>query len=166
MAKYATVMLIGVGLTLILFVSSFVGSLAFCGAASEAFLPSITAESGVIVTRSPYLQIIARYLLSGVEVIVMGTLAFAISSLARSAALSIGVSLFAYLGGSLLITLLQAFGLDWARYLLFANLDFAAIANGTSAFAHHSLPFAIVIVVLHMVVFLWTALDGFVRREV
>ena len=165
MSKYATVMIIGVLMLAILFVFSFVSALIF-GGASEALLPAIEAEGGVVHTYSPYLSVLGGYLLSAVEVVVMATLAFAISALVRSSAPAIGISLFAYLGGTLLVTMLQAFGFDWARYLLFANLDFSAIVNGTSMFAHQSIVAAVVIVVLHMVVFLLSAWDAFVRREV
>ena len=165
MSKYATVMMIAVLMFCILFACSFVSSLIF-GGASEAFLPAIEAEGGVVKTFSPYLALIGQYLLAGVGVVVMATLGFAISSLARSSAPAIGISLFAFLGGSLLVSLLSALDFDWARYLLFSNLNFSSIVNGTSLFAHQSIVTAIIVVVLHMVVFLLTAWDAFCRREV
>lgn len=165
MSKYATAMLIGALMLAILLVCSFVSSLIF-GGASEAFLPAIKAEGGVVKTFSPYLSLLGAYLLAAVEVVVMATLAFAISALLRSSAPAIGISLFAYLGGTLLVTLLKELGFDWARYLLFANLNFSSIVNGTSSFAHQSIVTAIVVVVLHMVVFLLTAWDAFCRKEV
>jgi len=165
MSKYATVLLTGLMMMGILLVGAFLGSLAF-GGAEDAFKPAIEAAGGVVRTYSPYLSLLVSYLLAAVEVVVMATLAFAISSLARSSAPAIGISLFAYLGGSLFVSILQVLGFDWARYLLFANLDFSAIVDGTSAFAHQSIVTAVVIVVLHMAVFLLTAWDAFVRREV
>ncbi len=165
MAKYATVLTFGALMTLVLFVLSFLVALLF-GDASHITAPIVTAEQGVVHTQSPMAQVLLQYLLAGVEVLVMSTMAFAISTLLRGSALAIGISLFSMLSGSLLVLLLQSFELDWGRYLLFANLDLDAIARGASMFPHHSLGTALVIVVLHMVVFLWTALDGFVRREV
>lgn len=166
MSKYATFLTVGIAMMVLLFLISLMGAFAFSGDAAHAFLPSIIANGDKVKTVSPYLQVLSQYLLSFIEVIVMGSLAFALSSLTCSTALSVGVGLLAYFGGSLLTLLLQAFGLDWARYLLFANLDFSAIAEGNASFAHQSLIGAVVIVALHMIVFMWTALDGFCRREV
>lgn len=99
--------------------------------------------------------------------IVMSTLAFAISSLVRSSALAIGVSLFAMLAGSggvlFMKNILQ---IDWVRYTIFANTDLNSIVTGSTPFASQTVGFALLVIAAHMVVFLLTAWDGFVRREV
>ena len=165
MSKYAATLLIGAAASALIFLLTFLLSLAFTGG-DGAFLPALSIKGGAVVKSSPYLRLLGLYLLAGVKVVVMTTLAFAFSSLLHSAALAIGVSMFAYLTGNLIVSILQLMNLDFARYLLFANMDFAAIVQKSTGFVHHSLPAAILIVVLHMVVFLWTAWDGFVRREV
>ncbi len=165
MSKYATTLLIGLLMTAVLFVSAIVSAL-FMGGGSEMLLPMLTAKDGAVVLSSPLLELLKQYALAGVKVVVMTTLAFALSSLMRSAAVATGISLFAFLSGSLLVTMLREFGLDWARYLIFANMDFNAVIKGTTGFANHSPVTAVVVVVLHMIVFILTAWDGFVRREV
>lgn len=164
-SKYVATLLIGAAASVAVFLLTFLLSLAFTGGA-DAFLPALSVKGGVVVKSSPYLRLLGLYLLAGVKVVVMTTLAFAVSSLVHSSALAIGISMFAYLAGNLIVTILQLMNLDFARYLIFANMDFAAILQKTTGFVHHSLPVAIVIVVLHMIVFLLTAWDGFVRREV
>ncbi len=163
-SKYATVLSMGLLMSLIIFVVSFCTGL-FAGA-SEALTPILEVENGELVRSSPYWLLLKKYLLSCVEILVMTTLAFAISSLARSTAFAVGISLLAYLSGALLVTLLMEMNCDWGRYLIFANMDLAAIAAENSLFPYQTLGTAIVVVVLHMIVFLWTAWDGFVRREV
>ena len=165
MSKYATTLLIGAAATAVIFVLTFLLSLAFMGG-GDAFLPTLSVKNGVVVRGSPYLRLFGFYLLAGVKVVVMTTLAFAVSSLVHSSALAIGISMFAYLAGNLIVTILRLMDLDFARYLIFANMDFAAIVQKSTGFVHHSLPAAILIVSLHMLVFLLTAWDGFVRREV
>lgn len=165
MSKYATTLLIGLLMTAVMLVGAFLSAL-LMGGGSEMLLPMVTAKDGVVVLSSPIVELLKQYALSGVKVVVMTTLAFALSSLVRSAAVATGVSLFAFLSGSILVTMLREFGLDWSRYLLFANLDFNAVLLGTTGFANHSVGTAVVVVVLHMAVFLLTAWDGFVRREV
>lgn len=166
MAKYATVLLSGVIFSAVIFVSTFIIGVCFCGF-GDAFAPGVAANDGVAYTVSPYLKLLVAYLLEGVDVVLMATLAFAISSLLRSSAASIGIALFVYFTGNIATLILHdLLGFDWARYLLFANTSFLSIVNGTTGFPHHSLVAAIIIVVLHMTVFIWTAIDGFVRREV
>lgn len=165
MSKYATVILLGIALNVIAIVVGLLSSLVFCGG-GEVFMPIITAKGGELVFSSPFLKLIGDVLLAGVETLVMATLAFCLSALFRSSALATGVGIFCLYIGSLVVTLLSAFGFDWARYLLFSNLDFAAIVNGTTVFPHQSLGVAIVIVGLHMVVFLLTAWDAFTRKEI
>lgn len=165
MSKYVATLLIGAAATAVIFVLTFLLSLVFMGGA-DAFLPTLSVKNGLVVKGSPYLRLLGLYLLAGVKVVVMTTLAFAVSSLVHSSALAIGISMFAYLAGNLIVTILRLMDLDFARYLIFANMDFAAIVQKTTGFVHHSLPAAILIVSLHMLVFLLTAWDGFVRREV
>lgn len=163
-SKYVCMLLLLLLMVGILFVGSLIGSLP--GGASQVFTPAVTAQEGEVHLTSPFLLLFQKYLLSGVEVLVIMTLAFAISSLFRNSALAIGISLFGYFAGGLCVSILYMLGLDWVRYLLFANLDFSAIAAGTTGIAHQSLPVAIVVVVLHMIVFLLTAMDAFDNREV
>lgn len=148
------------------FVLNFVFGLIASGT-EQAFLPMIDIVDGAIKTSSPYLKMFGMYLLAGVEILVMSTIAFTISSLLRSSAVSVAFGLGSYLGGSLLVTLLyEGFELDFVRYFIFANLDFSTILTGEGMIVNQSLSSAIVIVVVHMFVFLLTAYDGFVRREV
>lgn len=164
-SKYCTVLLMGVLFIASVFAASFLSSILLSGT-EGVFSLAVSAKNGELSFASPFLLLIRSYLLSAVEIVVSASLAFAISSLLRSSALAIGISMFAYLSGSLIVVILQAFQLDWARYILFANLDFNAIVRGTTLFPHQSLTDAIIIVSLHMVVFLLTAWDAFVHREV
>ncbi|MBQ8309421.1 MAG: ABC transporter permease [Clostridia bacterium] len=164
MSKYATMLLIGVMMCVVVWVMTMLSALML--GAGEAFLPAIFAENGEIRLTSPYLLLLGNYLLAMLEIVVMATLAFAISALVRKSSAAVGITVAADLMGSALSLVLMSLGFDWGRYLLFSNLDFVAIANGTSIYPHQSLVGAIVIVVLHMAVFLLTAYDAFVRREV
>jgi len=127
----------------------------------------ITYANGEIVSVNGFAYMIKTYLLSSVNVVVMATLAFAISSLVRSTSLAIGISLFSMLSGNVIISILkEELYIDWSRYLLFANTDLSAIANGNSMYANHSLGFAVTVIAVHMVVFFLVAWDGFTRREI
>ncbi len=165
MAKYITVLLLSVVFTILLYVASALASLGVFG--GFAFGDEIVrVENGIAWGVSPFLSVLKNYGWAFVEVWVVATMAFAISSLLRSTAVSIGVGLFAYLSGTAIVEIFSKFGFDFGRYILFANLDLPAIMKNVSVFPNQTLPEAIIIIVGHMAVFLLTAWDGFVRREI
>ena len=107
-----------------------------------------------------------QFLLASVNPLLMMTMAFAISSLFRSSALSIALGLGGLMGGSIITQILSQLGVDGGRYLPFSNTNLADIAAGTPYFPNQSLTFAVVTLIVYMVVFLLIAYDGFTRREV
>lgn len=165
MSKYFTVITVGYIMLCILFVVMIPITglmLGFDGFST----PYIYVSGGDVKEMPTLLYAAEQYLMKSVEMVVMSTLAFAISSLVRSTALAIGVSVFTMCIGSTVTQLLGQLEQDWARFLVFANTDLASISKGHSIFAQHSLTFAIGVLIAHMVVFLLTAWDGFTKRSV
>ena len=165
MSKYFTVITVGYIMLCILFVVMIPITglmLGFDGFST----PYIYVSGGEVKEMPTLLYAAEQYLMKSVEMVVMSTLAFAISSLVRSTALAIGVSVFTMCIGSTVTQLLGQLGQDWARFLVFANTDLASISKGYSIFAQHSLTFAVGVLIAHMVVFLLTAWDGFTKRSV
>lgn len=165
MSKYFTVITVGYIMLCILFVVMIPITglmLGFDGFST----PYIYVSGGEVKEMPTLLYAAEQYLMKSVEMVVMSTLAFAISSLVRSTALAIGVSVFTMCIGSTVTKHLGQLGQDWARFLVFANTDLASISKGYSIFAQHSLTFAIGVLIAHMVVFLLTAWDGFTKRSV
>ena len=107
-----------------------------------------------------------QFLLSGVSPLLMMTMAFAISSLFRSSALSIALGLGGLMGGSMITQILSELGVDGGRYLPFSNTNLSAIAAGTPPFPNQTLTFAVIVLLVYMGLFLLIAYDGFTRREV
>lgn len=164
MSKYFTVISLGYVMLALLFLVMIPAAgliIGFDGISA----PYIYVSGGEVHEISSFLQAIKLYLLDSIEVVVMATFAFALSSLFKSAALAIGSGVFLMLTGSMIVQILAQLRQDWARYLIFANTDLSGIYNGSSLFPQHSLTFAIVVIVLHMAVFLLTAWDGFTKRE-
>lgn len=112
------------------------------------------------------IYILSLYAVYYVGVFVYMTMAFAVSSLLKSTAAAIGIGCGCMAFGSIGITILAALNQDWGRYLLFANTDLVAISKGEGLFINMSLPFAITMLAIYTVIFMVTAYDGFVRREV
>lgn len=163
-AKFVTVLLFGIAMMAVLYLLSFACCLLFFGTADLA-LPLLSVQNGVVVPSSPLLSILGDYLLSSVEILAMALLAFAISALVKGNALAISASLLVYFSGTLLESILRSLGVDFGRYLLFANLDLPALYAGTELYAGQSFGFAVAVILCHLIVFGWTAWDAFTRRE-
>ena len=165
MSKYFTIITIGYVMIALLFIMMIPFAGIFLGFDSIS-APYLYISDGVVHEMSPFLQIAKLYLLNSVNVVVMATMAFALSSLFKSAALAIGAGVFCMMGGNTVVQILALLKQDWARYLIFANTNLADIYNGQSLFPQHSLTFALIVIAVHMVIFLLTAWDGFTKREV
>lgn len=165
MSKYFTVISSSYILIALLLVVSFITSTILFGGSliGESAYRVIDNE---VVKTSGILLLVKDYLVASVEVVVSATLAFAISSVSKSSAFSIGISLFSMLMGSTIVMFLSELKQDWARYLIFSNMDLASIAEGTSPFAYHSVGFAVGVIGIHMAIFILMAWDGFTKREV
>ena len=163
-AKFVTVLLFGIVMLAALYLLSLLCCMIFFGTA-ELTLPMLSIQNGAVVTSSPLVSIMGAYLLSTVEILAMTMLALAISTLVKGNALAISVSLLVFFSGSLIEMILRNFGVDFGRYLLFANLDLPALYAGTEIYAGQTFGFAVAVILCHLVVFGWTAWDAFTRRE-
>lgn len=165
LSKYTMILTLSVLLVLGFFVTNtlFSGILFGFG---DILNPYLYVADGVVKQIPGLLFILWQYLIGSVNLIVMGTLAFAISSLLRNSAVAIGVSVFAMLAGNVIVMFLGgALHLDWARFLIFANTDLNAIISGTTIFQGMTPGFSLAVIGVHMVIFFLTAWDGFMRRE-
>ncbi len=127
--------------------------------------PYLYVANGAVHELPGMLFLLWQYLIGSVSLLVMGTLAFAISSLMRNAAVAIGISVFVMLGGNAVVAFLGALGMDWARFFIFANTDLNAVMTGTTIFQEMTVGFSLIVIAVHMIVLFLTAWDGFMRRE-
>jgi ABC-2 type transport system permease protein len=164
-AKYITAISYGAVLLIVLYAISGICAMIFTGFAGVND-KLVIANNGVARSVLPMFIVMNQYLLAGINVIVMATLAFALSSVARSSALAVSISMLSLLVGSIVVEVLAMLKIDWARYLIFANLNLAKIYNGDTLFPNQSFPFSVFIVIMHVIIFFMIAWDGFTRREV
>jgi ABC-2 type transport system permease protein len=164
-AKYITVLTFSLAMLITLYVFNVIFAGVFLGF-GDLFAPHLSVADGGVVTGSSLLFLASRYLLGVVEVIILGTFAFAVSSLVRSSALAIGLGVFLYFSGWMAVNILAQMNFYQAKYILFANTNLLNISHGMSGFVNHTLTFAVVNIAVYMFVFLLTAYDGFVRGDV
>ena len=165
MSKYLTVVSFSFILTIGVYLVSLLGGLLFNGF-DVIGADYIYCVDGVIKTYPAIFYHGLLILLSYTEVLVYETMAFMISSLLKSSALAVGAGIGCMAFGSGVTTVLFALNQDWGRYLLFSNTDLMSVYTGASLFPNMTMVFSIAVVAIHMIVFILTAYDGFVRREV
>lgn len=164
-AKYFTCITFGYIMIALLYVIS-IPAVGILHGFDGFFTPYLYVQDSTVHQMSSFLYTARNYLLNSLSVVIMSTLAFAISSLVRSSALAIGVSVFLMFAGETATMILSDLGQDWARYFVFANTNLASIAEGQVIFPGQTVMFALMVILAHMVVFLLTAWDGFTKRSV
>ncbi|MCA1064385.1 ABC transporter permease subunit (plasmid) [Rossellomorea sp. AcN35-11] len=165
LSKYITVMLFGTSLLLLLFVVSFlVGIVLFGGVKESAHLAYVNGE---VIEQNIVLYLVETYLLKTIDVVMMATMAFMISTVFRNSSLAIGVSLFLlFMGGNL--TTLLAMKFDWAKYSLFANTD---LTQYTGGFARPivdgmTMGFSVAMIFIYFIVFHALTFVVFNKRDI
>ncbi len=127
----------------------------------------LSATASGTVTATPILISVAKsFGYSLIGLITTMSLSFMISSLLNSTAVAVGLSIGVYFTGNTITSILNGLHQDWGRYLIFANTDLESIANGTPYFPNQTLSFALITIAIYMIVFLLSAYDAFVKREI
>ena len=165
MAKYIAILSLGFVMLAALYISNFIFAGVFFGLRDLA-MPHLSVVGGEIVRGSSLWYVASRYLFGAVGMAVIAAFALALSSVTRSSALAIGLGVCLYFGGWVAVQILQSLGLYQAQYILFANTNLLNVINGTTGFIHHTVRFAVINIIVHMAVFLFTAWDGFVRTDI
>lgn len=164
-SKYLTCIIMSIASSVVFFVFMLIVSAIFNGAdgigGSYVYYANDTVQS-----YSALLYVAKRCGYTAIGILASFTLSFAISSLLRSSSLAIGLSLGVEMAGSTISAMLLVFGQDWGRYLIFSNTDLESIASGSSLYANQTVPFALGVIGVHMIVFLLAGYDAFTRREV
>ncbi len=163
-SKYITVLLYGTLMLSILFVLSLlVGLILFGGADQSVHLAYI---DGKVVEQNIVGYLINTYLLKTIDVMMMATMAFMISTVFRSSSLAIGISLFLLFMGAN-VTQLLALKFDWAKYSLFANTDLTQYTGFTPKVVDGmTMGFSITMLVIYFVIFQLLAFIVFNKRDV
>lgn len=164
LSKYLAVLVFGTGLLAVLFVFSLLVGLLLFGLPDHP-APHLVFTKGHVVERNIALQLIAEYLLSSIDILMVATMAFMISAVFRNSSLAIGISLFLLLTGGTL-TMLLAARFEWAKYFLFANTDLTVYLDGTPPISGMTLGFSIMMLVFYFALFHLLAFWIFSKRDV
>ncbi|MCY0869038.1 MAG: ABC transporter permease, partial [Firmicutes bacterium] len=164
LSKYIATLLFALFATALMFVASVLIGWIFFGTAG-ASSPEVFVNAHGVVTQMPtagYLLMMYGFLL--IQALMMITIAFMISSIFRSSALAITISLLAYLVGNTLVAALSSY--SWDKLILFADTNLSQFVVNGPSIQGLTLGFAITVLVAYFVVMNVLSWLVFVKRDV
>ncbi|MGH4117586.1 ABC transporter permease [Clostridium sp.] len=164
LSKYIAVIGQIILMLLVLFVVSFVlGGILF--SFKGASTPYLSNSGGKITEISMVAHIVQIYGLQCVNLLMMVTLAFMISSVFRNSAMAIGIGVF-------LLTIVQPVMLalsmkfDWVKFILFANTDLNQYITGVPLIEGMTMTFSIIVLLVYFIIFNTISYLGFTKRDI
>lgn len=163
LSKYVSVLSFSVFVVLFAFTLAFIVGAVLFGFGDTG--PYLAYRGGEVVEVSQIGNMFFTYLLSSVNLLMLTTMAFMISAAFRNSSLAIGLSIFLLLMGPS-ITQMIAIKYEWAKYILFANVDLLSYFNGYTMVEGMTLSFSIVMLVVYFIIFQAIAFFVFTKRDV
>jgi len=164
LSKYISTILFSLFLLATLFVSAFVlGGILY--GFSGATAAHLFADSNLVIHESSMLlHALNTYGLKCVELIMIVTLAFMISTVFRSSSFAIGMSLMTmFLGAGVSMFLMRY---DWGKYWLFMNTDLTMYLEGQPMMKGMTMGFSIAVLVVYFLIFNVLSWTIFNKRDV
>ncbi len=166
LSKYITVLLFGFLLLFILFAGSALLGLIFFGTGGDAGANiHLFYKDGQVFEQSMVGHLATTYLSESVDALMVATMAFMLSAVFRNSSLAVGFSIFLLVAGTT-ATAFIATKFDWAKYILFANVDLSQYVDGTPLINGMTMTFSIVMLVIYFIAFLLLAFGSFMKRDI
>ncbi len=163
LSKYIATFVFALSMLLALFLFSFaIGGLFF--GYSAITQPHLVFTNGEVIERNMFTHLFMLYGLSSVELLMMATFAFMISTVFRSSSLAIGLALFLMFTGTQLVHVLSQY--EWVKYILFANTYLAQYIEGTPIVEGMTMTFSLVMLAIYFVAFNALSWIIFQKRDV
>lgn len=154
LSKYITTLLFGLYLIGIYFILSFLIGIALLG------FTDIGAMNGEIH------KMIINYANCMVEVLMISTLAFALSTIAKNSGIAIGITMLVLFGGNTAVQILSSYHLPFGKYIVFANTDLGQYFVGKPPFNGMSVLFSVMMLIIYLAVYLGSSWISFLGRDI
>lgn len=162
-SKYTAVLLFALFTLLFVLVFSWIVGALFFGV--EGLNPHIVIqEKGDYAYVSVIKEMLSGYGYKLINLIMMTTFAFMISTIFRNSSLAIGTAIFLMMAGSSIVAIFAE--RSFAKYILFANTDLEQYATGNVLIEGMTLGFSITILLVYYIVFIALSWIFFVKRDV
>lgn len=163
LSKYlATILFALFSLVLLFAVSFLVGSIFFGIGGST---PHLVYRDGAVHEVHMVSHILGIFGLKSINLIMMSTFAFMISTIFRNSGLAIGLAIFLMFAG-VNVTALLATKFDWAKYILFANTDLSQYLTGYVLVEGMTMAFSVIMLIIYFVIFNALTWFVFTKRDV
>jgi ABC-2 type transport system permease protein len=162
-SKYISVMGQTLLMLLILLIASIlVGGILF--SFKGVSQPFLTNANGKISEVNMLAHIIQLCGLKCISLVMMVTLAFMISTVARNSGMAIGIGVFLLTIGNVITVMLSRY--NWSKYILFANTDLNQYINGKPIVEGMTMTFSIIVLIVYFVGFNVISYVGFTKRDI
>ncbi|WP_172370350.1 ABC transporter permease [Sporosarcina jiandibaonis] len=159
-SKYVTILLFGLALTVLTYVFTIISAFIFFPAAEGNSI--IWSGSDLAVTavwaKSAYMMF-----LSLMNVFMISTFAFMVGSVFRSTSLAVGLSIFFFFTGSMIVLFLEKF--EIAKYIFFAH-DLTQYEIGFKMLESNTMALSVAVLSVYAVLFMVVSYLTFIKRDV
>lgn len=161
LSKYLSTIIFALVLLVILLITSMlIGGIVY--GFDRLDVPHLAYQDGKVVETAMLTHVLSIYGLSSIQLIMLVTFAFMISTVFRSSSLAIGLAIFLmFMGAQVTFIIAQKF--DWAKYILFANVDLTQYIDGVPMVKGMTMSFSIMMLVIYFIVF--NVLSWFIFRK-
>jgi len=166
LSKYISVFVFLILFMIVLFVTSFIVSGLMYGFGSSTEMFSYTGKDGVMHQISYAAETFRSYGFGSVQVIMILSLAFMVSTVFRSSSIAITLSIVSIFVGQTIGELIKHFA--WAKYYLFLNTDLTKyfVQRGPVLDSDTTIQFSIFILIVYFVIFNGLSWYVFKKRDV
>ncbi|QAY68148.1 ABC transporter permease [Paenibacillus protaetiae] len=162
LSKYISVLMFGVLQVIVLFISTLAVNALVLGLHSTTVQEAFGSDSG----SSPFAYLVQFFALKLVTLFVTLTIAFMISTIFRSSALAIGLSIFLILLMNSFAPLLATLKYKWVDYILFIHLDLTQYLDGTPLREGMGYGFSLAVLAVYYIIFVALTWLIFTKRDV
>lgn len=162
LSKYLVIFSTAVGMLIILYISSVVLGM-FIYSDRDLSKPFLYFSNNSVQEMNYLIYIGSKYIMSGVTLLMMTTLAIMLSVLIKNSSIAIGVSIFLTFAGDAAVKYLSI-GLkskEWLKYILFSNMDLSQYFGGEPIVGSMTLGFSIAILIGYFIIMVVTTLDAY-----
>lgn len=163
-SKYMAAALFAAAMLALTVVCGYAANALIYGTGSFRAVDLFLDGNGQVVRENVMMQVVKMYGLSIIPVMSYVTLALAVSTILRSSALAVGISLFLMIGGNSMIEATAKTA--WLKYLPFANSDISLYVFSLPPRPGMTLGFSISVLLVYMVILALVSWTIFTKRDV
>ncbi|MCP3027033.1 ABC transporter permease [Halobacillus sp. A5] len=163
LSKYATIIIYSIFLMFFLFALTFIIGVTVFG--FDGNFVHLIYKNGELHEQSIVNNILVVYTANWIDIVVISSLAFGLSSIFNNDSLPIALSLFLYILGSAITSVVAAF-FDWPKYLFLTNSLEQYFTTQGPPIDNMTIEFSIIILLLYWILFMTFSIIIFNRKEV